>query len=207
MLEPNQVVYADDAVTHLTGSLRPSPDAVTLLEEDRSGSAISNLEPLPAQPSLSVSPIHSSEITTRSFPTVFRGLDPEAVREWLQIIGSSQEALEDEVERLSHGWDALLLAAARLRASLAEPDQELAARWSALARCLSDTRPNSELAATTSGHARAALDEAARGRRRAPGALFDAATQLARLQHEIAVLRHENEMLRSRLIEVVAVAS
>lgn len=162
-------------------------------------------EPPPARAAAPrISPIHSSEITARTFRATFRGLDPEAVRGWLQLIEASQEALEDEVERLSRGWDALLLAAARLRAALSEPEGELATRWEALARCLSETRPNPELSATTTGFARAALDEAARGRRSAQAALFDAATQLARLQHETAVLRHENEQLRSRLIETVA---
>lgn len=147
--------------------------------------------------------VHGGEIASRGFRTSFRGYDPVEVREWLRLVEASHEALEDELDRLRAGWDELLLAAARTRAAVANGAPDQASRWHALAAAFEASRPDPALESSTTGYARAILDEAMRGRRDAQAALLDVVGQLARLQHENAVLRAENQTLRSRLIETL----
>lgn len=151
----------------------------------------------------SVTPVHSGEIAARTFRTTFRGLDPVEVREWLTVVEASHEALEDELDRIRDAWEDLLLASAHLRAAAASGDPLTAERWNTLASAFRATRPDAELEGSSTGFARAALDDAMRGRGDARAALLGAVTHLARLQHENTMLRRDNDALRQQLIDTL----
>lgn len=147
--------------------------------------------------------VHSSEISARSFRKVVHGLDGHAVREWLSVVQASHAALEDELDRLRWGWDEMLIASARASTSGSNGSVEQSNPWRSLARSIDVGRPDPQLISPHTGSTRNALAGAVRGRRQTRAALAEASTQLARMQHDNALLLRANEELRTQLIQTI----
>lgn len=156
-------------------------------------------------PSLAV--VHSSEISAHEFRTSFRGLDPQAVGDWLRVVEASHAAQADELERLRAGWDEMLIAIARMRAAGSDSRGATNARWSSLARQIADGRPDPTLRAADVTAIRDPFAGQIRGLRRTQAALQAAEIQLSRMQHGAALLQRSNERLRSQLIETLVASA
>lgn len=150
--------------------------------------------------------VHSSEISTHMFRRSFRGLDAEAVCDWLAVVEASYAALEDELDRLRSGWDEMLIASARMRFATSAAQVSAQDPWRSVARSIASSRPNAKLLESDTSIARDALAGPPRGRRRTQKALTAAGVQLARMQHDAALLQWSNEQLRSQLLDTLAEA-
>jgi DivIVA domain-containing protein len=201
VLSPHSDAHID--VEQSAGALPPAADGIaegTNLTVAPVNSVVALLpeDPQPLHPPVSL--VHSSEITSRAFPKAFRGLDEDSVYAWLEVVEGSHQALEEELERLRQGWDELLINAAR---ALNSSRQDPATRKELIER-LAASRPSAEIEETATGFSRSLIEGALKGRQSARAALRAAATQLARMQHQTALLRRSNEELRSTLISLMA---
>lgn len=170
--------------------------------------------------------LRASEVGGREFPEVRRGYDRESVRKWLSLVELSYGALEEELDRARGEWDRAIevLSVTRLllsrfgttdEHSLEGPFQKefdrARAEWARSLETLGTARQSGSERDFRSVLVGTAQLEAKLGRRlfgystSQVGRLLDSLlSQLARLEHEIAVLRTENDEMRARLLRQVS---
>ena len=120
-----------------------------------------------------VAGLHAREIAGRHFPRSKKGLDPDAVRSWLDVVGRAYETLEQEVESLRTQRDRF---AASLRASR---DRGPVASVRAILR-------QTKLRRSLAGYSRESVDSL----------LEAAAAELTRLETRCALLEAELDAMR-----------
>lgn len=144
-----------------------------------------------------VAGLHAREIAGRHFPRTKKGLDPEAVQRWLDVVGRAYATLEEEVEALRAQRDrfAASLRASRDRGPVASVrailrQTKLRRSVAGYARDNVDALLEAAAAELTRLETRCALLEAELdATRRSPGDALDA--RIARLEEELKALRSQ----------------